>query len=389
MPQISLWEEESFYAPQDFIVAGAGLAGLWTALELKSRIPSAKITIVERGSIPTGASTRNAGFACFGSPTEMISDATNMGADAMWSVVQMRYKGIEKIRKHFGDAVIDFDNCGGYECFKTVDEKIAMVDDQLNWLNKGMQSITGKTQSFKWSNDKLASLGLAGFDAMIENSLEGGLHSGKLVQALVQKVISAGVKILFGVNIDNWQHTGNGIEIASENKRIKCGHLIIATNAFTPRLENSSNVLPARGQVIVTDPIAGLKVRGTFHYDEGYYYFRNVGNRLLLGGARNIAFDEEQTDELEISKNIQDQLENFLAAHLLPGTDFTISHRWSGIMAFTPGKLPSMKEIEKNVWGITACNGMGVALTPILAEQVAGQFTGSFNQTHLSSLLHL
>ncbi len=117
MVQLSVWEKESFFAPADIVIAGSGLAGLWSAYYLKKKSPSLRITIVERGLIPTGASTRNAGFACFGSLTELVADARQMGEDNMLELVEMRYKGIKRIRKTFGNAEIDYEKHGGYELF--------------------------------------------------------------------------------------------------------------------------------------------------------------------------------------------------------------------------------------------------------------------------------
>ena len=90
---LSVWEKESFFAPADIVIAGSGLVGLWSAYYLKRSAPHLSITIVERGIIPTGASTRNAGFACFGSLTELVADAQKMGEDHMLELVEMRYFG--------------------------------------------------------------------------------------------------------------------------------------------------------------------------------------------------------------------------------------------------------------------------------------------------------
>ena len=60
---ISIWEKETFFTHQDVIIAGSGFVGLWSAFYLKKQHPKLKITIVDRGIIPTVASTRNAGFA--------------------------------------------------------------------------------------------------------------------------------------------------------------------------------------------------------------------------------------------------------------------------------------------------------------------------------------
>jgi hypothetical protein len=70
---LSFWEQQT-YLEYDFIVVGAGIMGCSVAYELRLKYPKARIVVLERGLFPTGASTKNAGFACFGSPTEMISD---------------------------------------------------------------------------------------------------------------------------------------------------------------------------------------------------------------------------------------------------------------------------------------------------------------------------
>ena len=54
---------------------------------------------------------------------------------------------------------------------------------------------------------------------------------------------------------------------------------------------------PARAQVLITKPIKNLQIKGTFHLDKGYYYFRNIDNRILFGGGRNLDFKTEETSE--------------------------------------------------------------------------------------------
>lgn len=371
--QVSIWEQETFFAHQDIIIIGGGLVGLWCAWELKIKHPTAKITILEKGIIPTGASTRNAGFACFGSPTEMIQDATIMGEAKMWATVEMRYQGIEKIRKHFGDAVIDYDDCGGYECLDN--ETAEHVADHIDWLNAGMKRITGAKDAFSWCNQKLQEFGFSGFDKVIENKMEGGLHSGMLVQALMRKIQGAGVTILTGLEVTSIKDDDSSIQIKTAiGMHFSAAKVLYCTNAFSSSLVTDLQITPARGQILVTSPIKGLKMRGTFHYDAGYYYFRNLGNRVLIGGARNKAFIEEQTTELLTSDLIQQELELFLSTHLLRGVEYTITNRWSGIMGFSENKEPVLQQISKNSLAVVACNGMGVALSPIIAEKVAEYF---------------
>jgi len=122
--------------------------------------------------------------------------------------------------------------------------------------------------------------------------------------------------------------------------------------------------------VLLTSPIAGFKIKGTFHFDQGYYYFRNLDNRLLLGGARNKDFEGENTDQLEISEPIQQELEHFIKRHLLPGIDFSITDRWSGIMAMGKEKLPIVQALSSRTFCSVRMSGMGVALAPETGLQI-------------------
>ena len=115
---ISVWEQSTYYAPKDVVIIGCGFVGLWTAYEMINKNPKLNITILERGVIPSGASTRNAGFSCFGSVSELIYDVQLMGEVNMLETVKMRYDGLQKIQKVFGKEEIDYDQFGGYELFE-------------------------------------------------------------------------------------------------------------------------------------------------------------------------------------------------------------------------------------------------------------------------------
>ena len=379
MISLSIWEKESFYASQDIIIVGAGLMGLWTAYELKKRSPQLHITIVERNTTPLGASTRNAGFACFGSPTELMSDMESMGTDEMLRIVELRYKGIEKIKSHFTESTIDYEHCGGYECINKDSKYWYAFDDRVSQLNKLLKDITGQRSIFKYAGQKMSGLGLMGFDVLVENSSEAALHSGKLVQALTQMVRSAGMNILDGFCVQSWEADQHQAMITNtKGIRIQSKKLIFCTNAFTDELLNESLIEPGRGQIILTTPIPQLPMKGTFHFDEGFYYWRHLGDRILLGGARNKDFEGEQTLEMEGSDTIKNALIDFLKAHLHPSIQFDIADTWSGIMGFTKDKKPYQGRTDQGYYVASACNGMGVALTPMIAEQIANTVLQDF-----------
>lgn len=371
MPQLSIWEKETFFAPQDVIIAGSGFVGLWSALKLLEKNPAQKITILERGIIPTGASTRNAGFSCFGSPSELLQDVVAAGEEKTFRLVSLRYNGLLQIRKYFNDAAIGYDASGGFECFTNDAADWIAVDKNLAWLNEKLHPITGVKSTFVRADEKLDQMGFAGFDHLIETRLEAGLHPGKLVKALLQKVQSQGVQVLTNMDVKSFCTKEDGLIIETANGlNFFTRQLLLCTNAFTKELLPQEDIIPNRGQVLLTNEIEGLRIKGTFHFDKGFYYFRNLGNRLLLGGGRNKAFEEEETTEMRTTGTIQNELESFIRKHLLPNTAFEITDRWSGIMAMGSEKMPIVKAIAKNVFCCVRMSGMGVALAPVVAEQV-------------------
>lgn len=370
---MSFWEKESFYANADITIIGGGLMGLWTAIELKKKSPSLFITILERATTPLGASTRNAGFVCFGSLTELLADEASMGTSEMLSIVEMRFKGIQKIKSYFTSNEIDLDECGGFEAlyhYKEADE----IDEQLNYLNQLLAPIIGSNNAFHNSTDRISTIGLKNIDQLIHNPHEAGLHSGKLVNGLTKVAINKGIQILNGIEVMHWEELNNKLVIqTNQQKTITTKQLIVCTNGFTNSLLPELNIEPARGQIILTAPIAGLITKGTFHFDEGFYYWRNIGDRILLGGARNSEFENECTTDLSGSDSIRNKLLEFLKNHLVTNQPILVEQYWSGIMGFTPTKTPLIKKVGTNILAVIACNGMGVALTPIIAEEVANQ----------------
>lgn len=375
--QVSLWEKESFFKPADVLIVGAGFAGLWTALELKKRHRRLAVTIIDRGVIPTGASTRNAGFSCFGSTTELLYDAKTFGEEQMVTLARLRYEGLLHIRETFKPKAIDYHEYGGYELFtENGAYDLSRLKDDLKRLNKSLRRAFKNSELFQLSDKKIAKFGFRGVSHLVENKLEGQLHSGKLTEALVHEVRQQGIRILFGFEAAAFEkinghivvHGSRGIELATKQ-------LMICTNAFT-NLVPELKVQPARGQILVTSPIHKLPFKGCFHYDEGFVYFRNIGNRVLLGGARNKFFEQENTTELTTTENVQQELEKLLREIIIPNeTGYTIDYRWSGIMGMGEDKMPTVKELQPGVFCAVAMGGIGVAMAPIVAKQAARLLT--------------
>ncbi len=374
MLPVSVWEKESFFSPKDFVIIGSGFTGLWSAYYLKKRYPGKKVLILERGLIPSGASSRNAGFACFGSFTELESDTDKQGVDEMLKLVEMRFKGLEKIRKKFKAEQIDYENNGGYELVSP--GKFSNIDalrTRLDKLNTQLKKITGKQKTYQLTDSKIKQFGFGGSHHLVENKLEGQLHSGKLLECLVQLVHSVGVTILTQVEVKKMEIVTGRVALDTNLPvTLYAQQVLVCTNAFAKTLLPDLDLVPARGQILMTEPIEGLKLKGAFHYDEGFYYFRDLQNRVLLGGARNKYLTEEETFSADISEPVQQELERFLREIILPGTPFQINMRWSGTMAVGKEKKPIIQKINDHIYCAVRMSGMGVALAPQAGKIIAG-----------------
>lgn len=370
--QLSIWEKESFFARQDIIIAGSGVTGLWCAWHLKRKYRDARITIVDQGVIPTGASTRNAGFACFGSLSELLADEERVGTDAMLQLVEMRFRGLRMLTQVIDKKDMGFKRTGGYELFhKESRERTGTLNDKVKYLNRILQPVVGK-KPFRLVDDKLESFGFGHITHLVYNKQEGYLHSGKLVMHLMQEVRALGVQVLQGITVTSMKEGGNGIAIETDRGiPLSADRFVVCTNGFAGQILPELDLVPARGQVIVTTPLDDIPWKGTFHFDRGFYYFRNLGSRVLLGGARNKFAGEEATTVMELSEPVQEELEQFLSEVILPGRQWSIEHRWSGIMGMGQEKMPIIREVRPNVFCAVRMSGMGVALAPVIGEELS------------------
>jgi len=367
--KLSYWEYSVLLREYDLVVAGSGIVGVFTALAFKKTHKNARILILEKGHLPLGASTKNAGFACFGSISELSADLlTNKGA--VWETVSMRWEGLLLLRKTLGDKNIDYQNSGGYEVFTNEDE-LAFYSDKIDFMNRQIKSITGKNNCYSIQNTKVAQFGLKKIKGMLFNRLEGQLNTGKMMERLLQLARQNNIEILNGMEITGFKDLGSTVEIDTDFGLFKAKKLVVATNGFAKRLLKIKQVEPARAQVLITEPIKNLKLKGAFHMEQGYYYFRNIDNRVLLGGGRNLDLIGENTDAFALTKKIQNKLDSLLSEMILPKQNYRVEHRWAGIMGVGNEKKPIIQNISPNVVAAVRMGGMGVAIGSIVGKKAA------------------
>lgn len=365
---LSYWEWKNWFTSVDFTIVGSGIVGLHAAIRLRERFPDSKILILEKGMLPQGASTKNAGFACFGSLSEIIDDLHTHSEEDVIQLIQKRWQGLQMLRKRLGDNTIDFKPYGGYELFLSDDENSYQEClAKMPFINEILKPMF-KSDVFVKELDRFRFGGI--HEYVVFNPFEAQIDTGNMMQALMKLAITENILILNRQTVTSFSETANGVDVALGDFSFTTKKLLFTTNGFASKLTNGE-VRPARAQVLITEPIPNLDIKGTFHLEKGFYYFRNFGDRILFGGGRNLDFEGETTTEFGQTARIQNQLEKMLREVILPGKDFEIEHRWSGIMGMGASKKPIVEQISQHVYCGVRLGGMGVAIGSLIGTELA------------------
>lgn len=368
---LSFWEKSSFIH-YNYIIIGGGIVGFSTALELKKKDPKASVLVLEAGMLPTGASTKNAGFACVGSLSEIIADFEHHSEEEIVALSKLRFEGLHLLRSNLGDDNIDYQATGSHELL--FDHELHLLD-HLKHVNQILEGNFG-LNTFAEKSLKECNFGFSSeVKALVYNQVEGSIHTGKMMKTLILKAQSLGVeyKTLCKVNRIEEDDQGVNVFIEGQKQSLNAEHCVLCTNAFTKTFLPDLDLEPGRGQVLITEPVPNLKLKGIYHFDGGYYYFREIEGRVLFGGGRNIDFEGENTNEFALNEKIQGDLESKLKEIICPNHEIKIAMRWTGIMAFGKNKLPFVERISERLWAGVRLGGMGVAIGSKLGELLSSK----------------
>ncbi|NND93593.1 MAG: FAD-binding oxidoreductase [Flavobacteriales bacterium] len=362
----SYWEKRESERPFDILIIGGGITGYSAAIECKMYRPDIRVGLLEKSNFETTASTKNAGFACFGSITEMLGDLKRLSEDDFCDLVRNRWEGLRLLRQRAGDQHMRFNECGGYEVFRSKEE-YEKAASSIAKLNNLLRSIVGP-EIFRDVIDQ-GNFQFEGVHGMIVNRYEGQLDPARMMARLRQ--------LARGLDVEYYTAEAMNVEERIYDVKVNVGQndliasqVVIAVNGLASKFLDL-DVKPARAQVLITEPIEELGWQGTFHYDEGYYYFRNVGERVLLGGGRNLDFAGEETTSLDTTSTIQVALEKLLSEVIIPNREFKIDRRWAGTMGVGPVKEPIVKHVSERVISAVRLGGMGVAIGSLVGSRAA------------------
>jgi glycine/D-amino acid oxidase-like deaminating enzyme len=359
----SIWEKETLLK-SDLLIVGSGFTGLSAAIHYRKIHPNESVTVVDRLPFSSGASTRNAGFGCIGSPTELLMDLEQHPKETVYSLVKQRFEGLSELVGYFGANSVGKGSHPGYEIL--LPDNYDLVDNSLDELNADMKEyLPGRP--FERVPGKLEELGVDPkvFPGMIKLNFEFPINSGFMYQSLYNEACSRGVRIVSGVNVTAVNQAKPDTEIefdaGEKNGVYRARKVLLATNAFAHLLQDKDGIKPGRGMILLSKPLSS-PYEGVFHLDRGNVYFRNLGERFLIGGGRHWEKEEEETYDFGINPELKGRLTQ-LSRELLPDVQFEWEMEWSGIMGFQANYNPKIEYVSENILLGAGLNGMGIALS--------------------------
>jgi hypothetical protein len=369
--EFSFWERDSVVGKTDTIVVGAGIVGLSAALRRKAQDPDEAVVVLDASPICGGGSSRNAGFACFGSPSELLSDLKSMPRAEVIQLIRQRWEGLQRLRRLLGDREIDYRATGGIELFRTEEQALErQCLDALKSLNDLMDEAIGERPFEQLSQQQLTGYNFEGFTTAINNTLEGSIDTGKMFHSLCAKAQDEGVRIFNGLQVNALHPESGFVSVETSYGTLRADRVLICTNGFSQKLLPLAPVKPARNLVLMTEPIETLNWQGTFHMQEGYVYFRNVGKRILIGGARHLDEHWSETDE-QIPAAVHNHLTELLNRHILPFRAAKIEYQWIGYLGVGETKKVIVEKVHDRMACGVRLGGMGVAIGTAIGAAVA------------------
>jgi gamma-glutamylputrescine oxidase len=332
-------------------VIGGGVTGCSCALTLAER--GVRVRLHEAGEIAAGASGRNGGFALRGATRPYDQARVDLGAEAARRLMELTERSLDRMERLAGDA---FRRVGSL--------RLAADETERQELHREHTALRADGFAVDWVDDLAVPLDRL-YLAAIHHPPDGALQPARWVRRLAAHAAEAGADIRERdrVTVDD----------------VDADAVVVAGDGFTAALlpELADAIRPTRGQVLATEPLPELLYERPHYARNGYDYWHQLPDRrLVIGGNRDAALANEETDVVETTDLIQQRLDE-LVERLVGGRP-RVTHRWAGIWGTTPDLMPLVGPVpeREGVWIAGGYSGHGNALGLACGDLLARSLLG-------------
>ena len=298
----------------DVGIVGAGVTGCACALALAEA--GLRVRVVDARRVAEGASGRNGGFALRGTAApydEVVASVGRERALALWRWTEDELDAIEQLA---GDA---FRRVGSLRLAADAEEREDLRDEIEGLWADGLEA--------EWVDAPSGPLE-GRFTAAIRHPTDGVLQPARWVRRLAGLAAAAGAKVVEGQRV-------------SDLEELRADTVVVATDGYPSGLlgELEGLIVPTRGQVIATEPLAERLFDVPHYGRHGFDYWHQAEDgRLVAGGFRDVALEQEFTADEDVTDDVQRSLERFVDDLL--GRELRVDYRWAGIFGLVLDFVP-------------------------------------------------
>jgi glycine/D-amino acid oxidase-like deaminating enzyme len=337
----------------DVAVVGGGITGCSCALALAEA--GLKVRLFEAREIATGASGRNGGFALRSGAAPFPVLAESIGLEATIALWRWAEHELAELAALAGDA---FRPTGSL--------RLAAGEEERDELRVEYDALCAAGLAVEWREDLPAPLADR-YPAALFHPPDGVLQPAQLVRGIGYRAAEAGVEIHEHTRVESIEGAG-------------APTVVVATDGYPSGLlgELEGLIVPTRGQVIATEPIAELLFElphyGRYGFD---YWHQRLDGRIVAGGFRDVSLESEFTADEATTPIVQAALERFVEEHV--GRPLRVDYRWAGIFGMVFDFLPVVGRVPgiDGLWVAGGYSGhgnvLGFACGRLVARAILGE----------------